>query len=354
MLHNQWCTRIQFMTLFLMHYAIAATYCLHSASHSTLIECPTSYSKDKDTSLSMSTLRLHTPSSIPSETIQSVHMSYRTHLTKGNIFLIRNKLLLFKAIAMNSKILSLTIVPSTIRRTLFDHYRSGPSGGYMGEYKTLYRMHIQFFQPGLREDIEAWVASCTHCISYNAWHTRSSELYFLWPVTVPFWIIHVELWSPGLTKNLDGNKLYMMNCMYNLTQTVISSVTTSIDASTLAYIFTGDVVLSFGMCSVVVINNGSTFKSVFISMYKALKIHNWCLSRGNHRGNSAEHYHIFLNKTEDITGNHRGVKYRRIMSCLNVKGVFLQMLRQLPWSFHFFTNYSYQMIYLSLYLIQDN
>ena len=107
---------------------------------------------------------------------------------------------------------------------------------------------------------------------------------FAWHATVPFWIIRVALWLPGFTENSDGNKLYLMNFMCDLTQFVISSVTTSIDASTLAQICMADVVLLFRMCSIVVIDDGSTFKRFFISMCEALKIHYWCLSWGNHRG----------------------------------------------------------------------
>ena len=67
-----------------------------------------------------------------------------------------------------------------------------------------------------------------------------------------------------------------------------------------------EVVLTFGMCSVVAIDDGSTFKSVFILMCTTLKINFWCLSRGNHRGNSVERYHRFLNKIQAIAGTGRG------------------------------------------------
>ena len=45
----------------------------------------------------------------------------------------------------------------------------------------------------MREDIKEWVKRCAHCIAYNAWRTRLSEVYFSWPITVPFWIMHVDL-----------------------------------------------------------------------------------------------------------------------------------------------------------------
>ena len=94
--------------------------------------------------------------------------------------------------------------------------------------------------------------------------------------------------------------------MCDLTQFVVSSVTHDIDAVALAQLFMSDIVMTFDMCSVVVIDDGSTFKGVFMLMCKHLKINYWCLSRGNHHGNSVERYHRFLNKTQTIAGNDRG------------------------------------------------
>ena len=67
-----------------------------------------------------------------------------------------------------------------------------------------------------------------------------------------------------------------------------------------------DIGMIFGMCSVVVIEDGSTFKGVFILMCKHLKILYWCISRGNHLDNSVERYHRLLNKTQAIAGTDRG------------------------------------------------
>ena len=52
--------------------------------------------------------------------------------------------------------------------------------------------------------------------------------------------------------------------MYDLTQLVVSSSTICIAAERLAQLFMAEVILIFGMCSVVVIDEGSSFKSVFI------------------------------------------------------------------------------------------
>ena len=97
-----------------------------------------------------------------------------------------------------------------------------------------------------------------------------------------------------------------MSSMCDLTQFIVSSPTPDIDTALLAQFFVFDVIMTFGMCSVVVIDDGSTFKSVFIKIYISFNINHWCLSCGNHKINSVERYRRFLNKTQAINGNDRG------------------------------------------------
>ena len=96
--------------------------------------------------------------------------------------------------------------------------------------------------------------------------------------------MYVDLWSPGVNEDMDVNKGYLMNSMYDITQFIVSSPTFDITAAHLAQFFCVDVIFSFGMCSVVVIDDGSSFKYVFMDMCKKLGLTYWVLSRGNHRG----------------------------------------------------------------------
>ena len=104
---------------------------------------------------------------------------------------------------MEDKYIRLIIVPVSLRRRLFKHYHSGPSGGHMGTYKTLFRLRMRFFWPHMREDINLWVSKCVHCISYNVWKSQKSEIHFSWLITVLFWIMLVDVWSPGLTVDIN-------------------------------------------------------------------------------------------------------------------------------------------------------
>ena len=59
-----------------------------------------------------------------------------------------------------------------------------------------------------------------------------------------------------------------MNSMCDLTQFVVSSPTTDITSVALTELFMSTVVLTFGMCSVVVVDDGSNFKNVFLETCK--------------------------------------------------------------------------------------
>ena len=72
-------------------------------------------------------------------------MKYCPYLKKENIDLLGKQLLLFKATNMDSKMLSLIIVPALICRKLLNRYHRNPSGGHMGAYKTLHRLRMRLF-----------------------------------------------------------------------------------------------------------------------------------------------------------------------------------------------------------------
>ena len=94
--------------------------------------------------------------------------------------------------------------------------------------------------------------------------------------------------------------------MCDISQFIVSSPITDITAAHLGQFLMADVIFAFGMCSVVVIDDGISFTGVFILMCTKLGITYWCLSQGNHRSNSVERCHRFLNKAQAIVGNDRG------------------------------------------------
>lgn len=138
--------------------------------------------------------------------------------------MVNKKLALFKPILANHRHVMLIVVPISLRRKLFSHYHTVPSSGHMGECKTLYRIRLRFFRPKLREDIKQWVKICSNCIAYNVWRNRRQELHFSWPVTIPFYIMHLDIWSPGNVLNEHNDGGHILNCMCDLTQFMVSCI----------------------------------------------------------------------------------------------------------------------------------
>ena len=147
----------------------------------------------------------------------------------------------------------------------------------MGEYKKLYHITSRFYFPKIRDDIKTWVQSCAHCTTYNVWRNRKSELYFFWPITTPFWIMHIDLWCPGHILDSTEKKGQLMNVIFNLTQFVLSTPKCNITPENLAKLSMEEVFLNFGTCAVIVIDNVRTFKGTFQKMYRSLKITYWCI-----------------------------------------------------------------------------
>ena len=125
--------------------------------------------------------------------------------------------------------------------------------------------------------------------------------------------MHMDTWYPGSTTDESGNS-HVFNCMCDLTQCVISCPVSNVQPHTIAKTFMEQVVLTFGICGILVVDDGRKLKSAVTSVAEALRIDTWTLSRGNRKDNSVERFHRFLNKTQTITANDRGTHHSFIMN----------------------------------------
>ena len=109
------------------------------------------------------------PTLPPSKNILStIAPSYHTALLEQRIIILHDKLVLLKPIFKNEKYVALTIVPPSLCQSIFDHFHSGPTGAHMGEYKTLFRIRMRFFWPGIRNQRLGKELRALLCIQYLA------------------------------------------------------------------------------------------------------------------------------------------------------------------------------------------
>ena len=171
------------------------TKCYFTKGPPELIKWNLEYDIDITTRTIIHGLQQHKGNDWCPEELQNIHQSYHNPLRKSQIQLVDGKLIFFKPIFQNIKYIGLIIAPEPLRNKLFSHYHASPIGGHVGEYKTLFRMRQRFHWPNMREDIKKWIKGCPHCIECNIWRKRNSELHFSWPITAPFYIMHVDLSS---------------------------------------------------------------------------------------------------------------------------------------------------------------
>ena len=286
-----------------------------STSPPPTLDWPAAYAQDSDTHNILCGLRNHKANDWTSAELSSIPPSYHSKLKEGTIVFWNQKLVYTKCIFPNKKYIALIVVPQELRQRIFDHFHSGPSGAHMGEYKTLFRIRLRFFWPGLRQDIKGMIKSCAHCNAYDHWKSRRNELYFSWPITTPFYIMHLDLWHPGKTATYTSKHGMLLNCMCDMSQFVVSIIADNASASHLAKLYMENVILTFGMCAIVVVDADNSFRGVFEEMCTILKIHFWPLARGNHKGLIVERYHRFFNKIQTIIGEERGTHISFLQTC---------------------------------------
>ena len=64
--------------------------------------------------------------------------------------------------------------------------------------------------------------------------------------------------------------------------------------------------MKFGMCYLIVLDDGTPFKGAFVAMCQSLNLNYEILAKRNHKGLSVEHFHRFLNKSVTIAAEDRG------------------------------------------------
>lgn len=173
------------------------------------------YADDKDTNFIIARLKVTTP--WEEEEIRRVHKGYWHQLREKKIVFKHGRLVMFSSTSSSHRFLTLIVVPTSLRRTVFVAYHASGAGAHMGGWKTMPIIRMRFYWPHMRKMILDWVNMCTACIPARSQVRTSSGLVHSWPVTTPFSIISVDIWSPGDIKNCYGQKS-LMNVMCDMCQ----------------------------------------------------------------------------------------------------------------------------------------
>ena len=261
------------------------------------------YRNDKETNYMLT--RLKDDDEWQERELLSVHRAYRPAIREKRLKMKLGRLIVMSPIAESNKFLTLIVVPESLRVTVFQAYHCTGVGGHMGTYKTLLVLRLRFFWPNMRSNVIAWVQQCSGCIHTTVRRRENTGLVMSWPLSTPFSVISVDLWSPGKTETKLGFK-HLLNSMCDMSQFVVSVPVKQTSASYLARVFMENVLLKFGICAVIVVDDGSTFRGLFEEMCSLLKIRFHAAAKRNHRSIGVERFHAFLNRGTTIFSEERG------------------------------------------------
>lgn len=200
--------------------------------------------------------------------------------------------------------LAVLIVPQGLIWLIFDAYHASGVDGHLGINKTILLLQTEFLWPNMRKTIIKWVRACPTCIATKNLVNVLQQLIQSWPLLTPFPVIFTDLWSPGdVVSSTGATKL--LNCMCDITSFVVSVAITYTNAAELAQAFMENVLLKFGLCLAVVVDNGSIFMGVFTQTMKSLNIHLHRVSKRNYNAVGVERYYRFLNHNVIIVADAR-------------------------------------------------
>ena len=118
-------------------------------------------------------------------------------------------------------------------------------------------------------------------------------------------IISIDLWAPGEISEYTGRN-HLLNAMCDMTQFVVFIATEFVTASHLARLFMEGVLLKFGLCSMIIVDDDSKFKSTFVEMAACLRLRLHVAAARSHKTVGVERFHRFLNHSTTIFAEERG------------------------------------------------
>ena len=114
----------------------------------------------------------------------------------------------------------------------------------------------------MRTNIKELTQQCLNCILMCRWRRCGQALMFSWPISSPFAIIHVDLWSPGYMTD-HNDCIALMNTMCDMIQIVVVVPVPDETSTTLGGHSIQNVLMKFGICHLVVIDDGSPLREMF-------------------------------------------------------------------------------------------
>ena len=107
--------------------------------------------------------------------------------------------------------------------------------------------------------------------------------------------------------HIDNNGyMSLINVMYDKRQFAVDVSVPDKSFATLQSYSMQQILLKFGMCHLVALDDGTPIKGAFIAMCEALQLNHDIVAKGNHKDLTVEYFHRFLIKSVTTATEERG------------------------------------------------
>ena len=174
----------------------------------------------------------------------------------------------------------LTLVPRKLYNILFIAFHTNPIGGHLNAYRTLHRLRLRYYWPGMYAYVKRMCHACPGCALSNPTRGKSSELVYNFPIEAPFLVIHFDAYAAGKHSGFEGSDVYLIGCCGMCSFACMEPVTNP-SAITFASAIM-KILLHYGFCHTAVLDKDTKFYGIFRKALDLLQINCHVLSGANH------------------------------------------------------------------------
>ena len=103
------------------------------------------------------------------------------------------------------------VIPCMLRKEVFTYLHGTPFGGHQGINKVLASLRSRFYWPGMKRDVQRWIAQCLTCQKFKYPQGQKRAQLQPMPVSAPLDRIQMDIIGPLQTTD-KGNTYILVLC----------------------------------------------------------------------------------------------------------------------------------------------
>ncbi len=137
------------------------------------------------------------PSLICNKRLSKVNHNYCGSLRQSQILIEDGMLIFHEPICGSTSYTRLQLIPQEMYNILFIAFHMNAIGGHLNVYRTLHRLRLRYYWPGMYAYVKWMCSACPGCAFFNPNCGKSSKLVYNFPIKAPFLVMHFDAYVVG-------------------------------------------------------------------------------------------------------------------------------------------------------------